>query len=206
MKKLICPLFMTAMLSFPSFADDAKDSSPATDTIVRESFDFVPTACSLMDKALCMLDIKNAEWVKEIFKIFIEKKGESIILTTEHFEEVLAKLRELNLSKEDWQSFKTDSKICVEKLHPILEIASKHTEVPLDDAILEQFCSQASSLVATALNLRDIGQIVKNNPKDSLGLAAVVAAFLGSRWYQQGSSMQITGAVAVAYMLMKLSV
>ena len=76
-----------------------------------------------------MVDNKHLEVVKKIINIFSKKKGESIIFTTEKYEEILAKMRELKISDTELDSFKKDHKQCVSKLMPVIELVAKSAEI-----------------------------------------------------------------------------
>lgn len=181
------------------FSED--DFNPANKNQECPAVIHEPTSCSLLDKAACMIDLKNIHFVNNIVHLFSKQKGECVVFTTEHFQEILEKMRALNITQEDLEQFRTDPNLCVERLRPVIELAATHADLQLNETLLKQFCEE-TSLAYWAMNvLRSYAKITV--PAQQVINTAVVLA-IASLGYHQGGMGTASAYTAVSLLVYTL--
>lgn len=181
---------------------------PKIGTVIEEAHVFVesiPQSCSVeeADTSFCLFDMKNMKFIRHLIPIFSKKKGDTVVYTTENFEDILAKLREIQITSEELQLFKTNPKLCVEKLHPVLELAAGYAGVRLDEAMIEQFCSQTSLLLATVSGLSEMKTYLESGWNMPTQVAVIVGLVGFSSYltgYKEAMSMALAGILG--YMML----
>ena len=166
----------------------------------------VPESCSLIDQASrCIEEIEHVHFIKDIIKIFSTKKGDSVIYTTEHFEQLIAKMRELNFTKTEIASFREHPDLCIEKLRPVLELAAVQADIHLDEELVKQFCSQAATAYSTWDGIDGLLKTFGGTSNRALGVVATLILFGGST-YKLGlnaAGVLVTGIVLANFMYFK---
>jgi hypothetical protein len=175
-----------------------------TNTDLVESELAIPETCDLIEQAKCLISPKNIEFVKHLALIFSEKKGETVVFSTKHFEEILAKMKELKITKSDLDLFKEDPKLCVEKFLPILELAAKYAELELNPQTISMLCENAASAYTTASNLHNSYVFLNSYLGISKWQAAGITVFAlgGTGAYFKNNYLLLSSGAILIYMLL----
>lgn len=180
----------TALLANDQDQDDQDVLNPPKGDISQH----IPESC-LLDQIMCLKDYKHLEVVKKIINIFSMKKGGTIVFTTEKYEEILAKMREVKITAAELEGFKKDHKQCISKLMPIIELVAKSAEVPVNQELIDEFCEKASLLYTTVSYMQNLFGAVVSSPGSSTLLFASVGAF--GLNYLKGGNLQTGAKTAV---------
>lgn len=168
----------------------------------------IPESCGLLDQASrCLEEIEHVHFIQEIIKLFSKKKGDTVIFTTENFEELLSKMRELKFTKEEIANFRDHPELCYEKIRSVLEIAAIQADIHLDEETVKLFCSKAATAYSTWDTVDSLLKMFAGFSNPWVSIVGTVGLFVGSS-YQLGTkpAVALTSVLIATYMYCRSTV